>query len=132
MKKAKRKEAARKAAGKGAKAEPVSRKSARRRASQIVFEKFDTDGGGTLSSDEVFKMLRTFLRQSFTVDRRAFSHVYREMSGDAGLGVDLERFHDFIMSPAHDLRSPAKGHRSMNLRPKEMTSATADLRRLLI
>jgi hypothetical protein len=69
-----------------------------RRASQMIFDEFDEDGDGKISRDELFKMLRTYLRQSFTVNHGAFLHMYREMDSNNDGGISLDEFHNFVMS----------------------------------
>ena len=83
----------------------VSKKEARRTTIADVFNQFDSNKDGKLSSDQLFSMLRVFLRQSIGIDRRAFKAIYTEMAGVDGSGVNLRQFHDYIMHGRHDFRS---------------------------
>jgi Ca2+-binding EF-hand superfamily protein len=73
-----------------------SKRQQMRRTSQVLFDEFDEDGDGLISKDELFKMLRTFLRQSFTLNHGAFAELYRQMDKNGDGGISLEEFHMFI------------------------------------
>jgi hypothetical protein len=64
-------------------------------AMEVLFEKFDEDGSGTMEVDELYQMLE---QNKIHINKEQLEQLFKIVDEDGSGSLDLQEFEDFLLS----------------------------------